>query len=51
MSGSWWYLGIYAIQTLFQLGATYTPIIGPWANWFYTPLDILLSGILAFGGR
>ena len=41
-------IGSFVLQSLLQVGATYTPILGPFLNWFYTPLDIILSGVLAF---
>jgi len=44
----WWRIATFALQSLLQLGATYTPIIGPFANWFFTPLDILMSGLLTW---
>jgi len=41
-------IGTFVLQTLLQLASTYTPILGPFLNWFYTPLDIILSGVLGF---
>jgi len=45
---SWLRFVVFGLQTFLQLGATYSPFLGPFANTYFTNWDLLLSGILAF---
>lgn len=45
---SWLKYVVFGLQTVLQLGATYTPFLGPFANFYFTNWDLLLSGVLAF---
>jgi len=48
---SWLRYVLFGLQTFLQLGATYTPFVGPFANFYFTNWDFLFSGILAFTHR
>lgn len=45
---SWLRYALFGFQSVLQLLATYSPFVGPFANFYYTTWDILFSGVLAF---